>query len=90
MHNRHAMADLIYESYDKFAVTYDILALVREGATKPEIESAVHLSSDAVSTLLSFVLAQGFVKARDEGWYKITSLGSTFLDEFQGMRKFFQ
>jgi predicted transcriptional regulator len=83
------MADLIYEQYDKFTVIYDVLALVREGATRRAVESAVHLSYDVVGSLLSFLLAQGFVKMRDDG-FKITAIGSDFLDEFQGMRKFVQ
>ena len=84
------MSDLIYQEYDKFAVTYDILALVREGATRHAVESTVHLSLDNVGALLSFLLEQGFVKMRDDGGFKITAMGSDFLDDFHGMRKFFQ
>lgn len=84
------MADLVLEAYDRFVVLYDLVALVNDDVTgESALASAVHLSPDVVNELLSFMLAQGFVKtARSDSEFRITTLGSNFLQEFQGMRRF--
>ena len=84
------MTDLILEAYDRFAVLYDLVALIHDGvAEESALASAAHLSPDIVSQILSFMLAQRFVKtAGSDSEFKITALGSSFLQEFQGMRKF--
>lgn len=84
------MANLVLEAYDRFAVFYDLVALVNDDVTgESALVSAVHLSPDVVSELLSLMLAQGFVKTvRNDGEFRITALGSNFLQEFQGMRRF--
>jgi predicted transcriptional regulator len=84
------MAELILETYDRFVVLYDLVALIKDGVAEESVlASAVRLSSDIVGQMLSFMLAQGFVKtARSDSELKITALGSSFLEEFQGMRRF--
>ncbi len=85
------MTDLVLEeTYDRFVVLYDLLALVQqENATSESLAPAVHLSLGAVSQMLSFMLAQGFVKTvRSDSEFKITMLGSNFLRDFEGMRRF--
>jgi predicted transcriptional regulator len=83
------MANLILEAYDRFAVLSDLVALEDNGVTgEPALASAVHVSPDVVKELLSFMLAQGFVKTVRRSEFKITELGSRFLREFQGIRKF--
>nr|AFK24886.1 hypothetical protein Josef01_05d18_38 [uncultured archaeon] len=89
--NQTAMANLILEeACDRFSVLYDLVALVNDDvASKSALASAVHLSHDVVDELLSFMLAQGYVKTtRNDSEFRITALGSNFLQEFQGMRKF--
>jgi predicted transcriptional regulator len=84
------MTDLVLESYDKFALLYDLVALVGEGTcSESALASCAHISRDAVSQMLAFMLEQGYVKsARSDGEFKITVLGSGFLQEYEGMRKF--
>jgi predicted transcriptional regulator len=83
------MADLVLEAYDRFVVLYDILALVKENSAGESLASAARLSPSAVSQMLSFMLAQGFVKTvRSDSEFRITALGSNFLRDFQGMRRF--
>lgn len=85
------MTDLVLEkTYDRFVVLYDLLALVQqENVTSESLAPAVHLSLGAVSQMLSFMLAQGFVKTvRSDSEFKITTLGSNFLRDFEGMRRF--
>ena len=79
------MADLVLDAYDRFVVLYDMLALVNENVTG---ESA-HLPPGVADRMLAFMLAQGFVKtAGSDSEFRVTTLGSNFLREFQGMRKF--
>jgi predicted transcriptional regulator len=77
-------------TYDRFAVLYDLVSLVNDGAgSKYELVSSVQLSPDVVNKLLSFMLEQGYVKTvRSDSDFRITVLGSNFLQEFQGMRRF--
>jgi predicted transcriptional regulator len=84
------MANLVLEACDRFVVLYDLVALVNDDVpTESALASAVHLSPDVVNELLSFMLAQGYVKtARSDNEFKITALGSSFLQEFRGMRRF--
>jgi predicted transcriptional regulator len=84
------MTDLILEAYDRFVVLYDLVALINDDVTEESaLGSAVHLSPDIVGQMLSFMLSQGFVKtARGDSEFKITALGSSFLQQFQGMRRF--
>jgi len=84
------MTDLILEAHDRFIVLYDLVALINDDvADETALASAAHLSPDAISQMLSFMLAQGLVKtARSDSEFKITALGSSFLQEFQGMRRF--
>jgi|GEM_PF-1577152 len=85
------MADLLLDStYDRFTVMYDIALLISEGVrSESALTSAVHLSSGDVSQLASFMINQGYVRtAGSGGEFRITTLGSTFLEEFQGMRRF--
>ncbi|HXV45817.1 MAG TPA: winged helix-turn-helix domain-containing protein [Nitrososphaera sp.] len=83
------MANLVL-TYDRFAVLYDLVSLVNDGAgSKYELESSVQLSPNVVNELLSFMLERGYVKTvRGDSDFQITSLGSNFLQEFQGMRRF--
>ena len=83
------MANLVL-TYDRFAVLYDLVSLVNDGAgSKYELASSVQLSPDVVNELLSFMLERGYVKTvRGDSDFRITSLGSNFLQEFQGMRRF--
>ena len=84
------MTNLILEAYDRFVALYDLVALINDSVTEePALASAMHLSPDIVSQVLSFVLAQGFVKtAGRDGEFRVTTLGSKFLQDFQGMRRF--
>jgi predicted transcriptional regulator len=83
------MANLVL-TYDRFAVLYDLVSLVNDGAgSKYELASSVRLSPDVVNELLSFMLERGYVKTvRSDSDFRITVLGSNFLQEFQGMRRF--
>jgi predicted transcriptional regulator len=85
------MADLLLDdSYDRFVVMYDIALLISEGVkTESAIISAVHLSSGAVSQMISFMLEQGYIRtAKSDSEFRITTLGSNLLQEFHGMRRF--
>jgi predicted transcriptional regulator len=84
------MSDLILDAYDRFAVLYDLVALVNDGvASESALASAAHLSPKIVNELLSFMLEQGYVKTgRSDSEFRITALGSNFLQEFRGMRSF--
>lgn len=85
------MTDLILEeASDRFVALYDLVALINDGVTdKSALAPAVHLSPDDVGQMLAFMLLQGLVKtAGSDGEFKITTLGSNFLEEFQGMRRF--
>lgn len=84
------MTDLVLESYDKFALLYDLVALVGEGTGgEAALASSAGLSRDIVSQMLAFALEQGYVKtARSDSEFKITVLGSDFLRDYAGMRKF--
>lgn len=88
--NRSAMTDLILEAYDRFVVLYDLVALINNDVTEESaLASAARLSPYIVNQMLAFMLAQGLVKtARIYNEFKITALGSKFLQEFQGMRRF--
>jgi predicted transcriptional regulator len=83
---------LVYETFDRFTVAYDILVLVHEKnvASESAIASAAHISPSAVESLMSFLLLQGFIRtaAGSDSEFKITTLGANFLEEFHGMRKF--
>jgi predicted transcriptional regulator len=82
------MANLVL-THDRFAVLYDLVALVNDGVgTKYELASAVQLPPDVVNELVSFILGQGYVKTRSDSEFRITVLGSNFLREFRGMRRF--
>jgi predicted transcriptional regulator len=78
------------EAHDKFNAVYDLLAFLNENvAGASAISPPVHLSSGAVRHLLSFMLRRGFVRtAGSYSEFRITALGSAFLLDFQGMRKF--
>lgn len=84
------MENLLLETYDRFVVLYDLVALVNDGiASESLLASAVHLSPEVVNELLSFMLAQGFVKTiKSDSEFKTTVLGSNFLRDFGGMRRF--
>ena len=84
------MADLVLDAYDRFVVLYDMLALVNENVTgESALASSAHLSPGVAGQLLAFMLAQGFVKtAGSDSEFRVTTLGSNFLREFQSMRKF--
>jgi predicted transcriptional regulator len=85
------MTDLLLDSsYDRFAVMYDIALLISEDVkTESAIISAMHLSSGAISQIISFMFDQGYIKtAKSDSEFRITTLGSNFLQEFQGMRRF--
>ena len=83
------MADLVL-AYDRFAVLYDMLALMDENVTgESDLASSAHLSPGAAGQMLAFMLAQGFVKtAGSDSEFRTTTLGSNFLRDFQGMRNF--
>jgi predicted transcriptional regulator len=83
------MADQILETYDRFVVLYDLIALVKENNTGESLASAAHLSPGEINQMLEFMLAQGFVKTTgSDSDFRITALGSTFLQDFKGMRRF--
>jgi predicted transcriptional regulator len=84
------MTDLVLEAYDKFALLYDLVALVGEGTgSEPALAFTARLSRDVVGQMLAFMLEQGYVKsARSDGEFKLTVLGSDFLRDYEGMRKF--
>lgn len=84
------MTDLVLEAYDKFSLLYDLVALVGEGTGgETALAASVRLSHDVVRRMLAFMLEQGYVKtARSDGELKITVLGSDFLRDYEGMRKF--
>jgi predicted transcriptional regulator len=84
------MADLVLDAYDRFVVLYDTLALVNENVTgESALASSAHLSPGVAGRMLAFMLAQGFVKtAGSDSEFRVTALGSNFLREFQGTRKF--
>lgn len=83
------MADLVL-ACDRFAALYDMLVLMDENVTnESELASSAHLSTGAAGQMLAFMLAQGFVKtAGSDSEFRITTLGSNFLRDFRGMRKF--
>ena len=84
------MADLLLETHDRFMTMYDALVLLNQNKQDESvIASYMHLSLSTAQQLLSFMLAQGFVKtAGSDTEFKITTLGSSFLHDFNGMRKF--
>jgi len=85
------MADLLLDgTYDRFVVMYDIALLISEDIqSELAIVSAVHVSSGAVSQMVSFMIDQGYIKtAGSDSEFRITTLGSEFLKEFWGMRRF--
>jgi predicted transcriptional regulator len=84
------MTDLVLEAYDKFVVLYDLIALVDDDVNgELALASAVQLSPDVIGQMLAFMLAQGYVKTvRSDSEYRVTALGSKFLQELQGMRRF--
>lgn len=86
------MTDLVLkeeETYDRFVVLYDLVGLVGEGvASESALASSAHLSQDVVSPMLAFMLGQGYIKAKCDSEFRITTLGSNFLNEFQGIRRF--
>jgi predicted transcriptional regulator len=83
------MADLLLDTYDRFAVLYDLLILVHDRTAGSALAPSVNLSPNTTDQLLAFLLAQGLVKnAGSDTEFKITTLGSNFLRDFQGMRKF--
>ena len=83
------MADLLLDTYDRFAVLYDMLVLVNDRIAGSALAASVNLSPNTTDQLLTFLLAQGLIKtAGSDSDFKITTLGSNFLREFQGMRKF--
>jgi predicted transcriptional regulator len=83
------MADLVLETYDRFVILYDLLALVKENATGESLASVARLSPAAASQMLEFMLAQGFVRTvRSDSDFRITALGSAFLRDFKDTRRF--
>jgi predicted transcriptional regulator len=92
MINRPAMANLLLDdSYDRFGVMYDIALLISEENVKTEsaIISAVHLTSAAVSQIISFMLNQGYIKTtKSDSEFRMTIAGLDFIKEFQGLRNF--
>jgi len=85
------MADLLLDStHDRFVVMYDIIQLINENLkSESSIISAIHLSSGIISQLLAFIIDQGYIRITDnDSEFRITGLGSSFLKEFQGMRRF--
>jgi predicted transcriptional regulator len=69
---------------------YDLLAILKQDvSSESALASSAQLSHNIVSQMLAFMLAQGYIKTvKDDSEYKITVLGSYFLDDFKGMRKF--
>ena len=84
------MTDLVLETYDRFVALYDLLAILKQNVSgESALASSAQLSRSIVSQMLAFMLAQGYIKAvKNDSEYKITVLGSYFLDDFEGMRKF--
>lgn len=84
------MTDLVLESCDRFAVLYDLVALVGEGvASESALVSSAPVPHDVARQMLALMVAQGYVKtARSDSEFKITVLGSDFLKEYEGMRRF--
>ena len=74
------MAELVLEAYDRFVVLYDMLALIDEKVTGESAPaSAVHLPPGVVNELLSFMLAQGFVKTvRSDSELRVTGVLNSF------------
>lgn len=84
------MTDLVLDTHDRFVVLYDLAMLVQDGVTgEGALASSTQLSRSVVSEMLVFMLAQGYVKTgNSDGEFKITALGSKFLGDFEGMRRF--
>jgi predicted transcriptional regulator len=84
------MTDSVLETYDRLVVLYDLVELVGEGlASESKLASSANLSQGVVSQMAAFMLGQGYIRtARSDTELRITALGSNFLKEFQGMRKF--
>ncbi len=84
------MTDLILETHDKFVVLYDLVMLVGEGvAGEDDLALMTQLSRSVVREMLGFMLAQGYIKTgMSDREFKITALGSKFLMDFEGMRRF--
>ena len=62
---------------------------MKENPRDRSLASPAHFSPDAVSQMLSFMPAQGLVKTvRSDSEFRTTTLGSNFLRDFEGMRKF--
>ncbi|HEX2014171.1 MAG TPA: hypothetical protein VLA68_02985 [Nitrososphaera sp.] len=84
------MADLVLQKYDSFNAVYDMLLTLNEGVmSEPVLASALNLPPDIAQELVSFVLAEGFVRTDlSENSLRISLLGCDFLKEFEGMKKF--
>jgi predicted transcriptional regulator len=84
------MTNLVLETCDRFITLYDLVALVGEGCSNESmLASSSHLSHAIVHRMLSFMIEEGYVKtARSDSEFKITVLGTNFLREYEGMRKF--
>lgn len=84
------MTDLVLETHDRFAVLYDLALLVEDGvAGEDALASSSQLSRNLIGEMLAFMLAQGYIKtAHSDSEFKITMLGSKFLRDFEGMRRF--
>ena len=85
------MTDLVLEeTRDRFVVLYDLVELIGEGiASESEISSSANLSQGLVGQMMAFMLGQGYIRiAKNDNEFRITTLGSNFLKEFEGTRRF--
>ena len=84
------MTNLVLEACDRFAVLYDLVALVGEGvASESALSSSMNVSHIVVHQMLALMVEQGYVKTvRSDSEFKITVLGSDFLKDYEGMRGF--
>ena len=84
------MTDLVLETYDRFIALYDLVAILKQDVSgESALASSAQLSRTIVCQMLTFMLAQGYIKTvKNDSEYKVTVLGLNFLDDFKGMRKF--
>jgi predicted transcriptional regulator len=85
------MSDLVFEeTYDRFVVLYDLVELVGEGiADESELALSANLSQGTIGQMTGFMLGQGYIRiGKSDSEFRITTLGSNFLKEFEGMRRF--
>ena len=72
---------------DRLEIIADILSVIRDGAKKTRVMYQANLSYTLLSRYLTEVLDAGLVSVDNEGHYRLTRRGHSFLDRFSGYSK---